>query len=49
MVEEVYNNATESLNEDDKTLPQVVHILPLLKRGIGNRVLLFYLPIRNSP
>ncbi|KCV69270.1 hypothetical protein H696_03697 [Fonticula alba] len=35
MVEDVYNNAIDSLSEDDKTLPQIQHILPLLKRGIG--------------
>ncbi len=45
MVEEVYNNATESLNEDDKTLPQVGHILPLLKRGIGNQIPYFIYPL----
>jgi ATP-dependent RNA helicase DOB1 len=35
MVENVYNNAIAGLNEDDRTLPQIVHLLPLLKRGIG--------------
>ena len=35
LVEQVFNNAIDSLAEEDKTLPQVVSILPLLKRGIG--------------
>ncbi|KAI9024145.1 antiviral helicase [Hyaloraphidium curvatum] len=35
MVENVYNNAIAGLNEDDRALPQIVHLLPLLKRGIG--------------
>lgn len=35
MVENVYNNAISGLNEDDRSLPQIVHLLPLLKRGIG--------------
>jgi len=35
MVEQVFNNAMDSLSEDDKSLPQVDSILPLLKRGIG--------------
>lgn len=35
MVEKVFNNALEMLTEEDKTLPQIQHILPLLKRGIG--------------
>lgn len=35
MVENVYNNAIAGLTEDDRTLPQIVHLLPLLKRGIG--------------
>lgn len=34
-VEEVFNNAIDVLCEDDKKLPQVEHVLPLLKRGIG--------------
>jgi ATP-dependent RNA helicase DOB1 len=34
-VEEVFKNAIDVLSEDDKHLPQVEHILPLLKRGIG--------------
>ena len=35
MVEKVFNNALEMLSEDDKQLPQITNILPLLKRGIG--------------
>eukprot|EP01116_Phalansterium_solitarium_P015269 TRINITY_DN3360_c0_g2_i1.p1 TRINITY_DN3360_c0_g2~~TRINITY_DN3360_c0_g2_i1.p1 ORF type:complete len:1056 (+),score=481.56 TRINITY_DN3360_c0_g2_i1:1954-5121(+) len=35
LVEKVFQNAIDSLSEDDKKLPQVIHILPLLKRGIG--------------
>ncbi|RUS69233.1 hypothetical protein EGW08_023004 [Elysia chlorotica] len=35
LVEEVFNNAVDSLSDDDKKLPQVEHVLPLLKKGIG--------------
>ena len=35
LVEEVFVNAMEALSEDDKELPQVMTILPLLKRGVG--------------
>ncbi|KAL8724377.1 MAG: hypothetical protein Q9181_006857 [Wetmoreana brouardii] len=35
MVEKVFNSALEMLTEDDKKLPQIQNILPLLKRGIG--------------
>ena len=35
MVEKVFNNALDMLSEEDKTLPQIHNILPLLKRGIG--------------
>ncbi|XP_069483381.1 exosome RNA helicase MTR4 isoform X1 [Ambystoma mexicanum] len=35
MVEEVFNNAIDCLNDEDKKLPQVEHVLPLLKRGVG--------------
>ena len=35
MVVKVYTNAMSSLSEDDRRLPQVEHLLPLLKRGIG--------------
>lgn len=35
LVDEVFNNAMDVLSEDDRHLPQVENILPLLKRGIG--------------
>lgn len=35
LITQVYTNAIESLGEDDRNLPQVVALLPLLKRGIG--------------
>ena len=35
LVESVFTNAIDSLSDDDKKLPQVESILPLLKRGIG--------------
>lgn len=35
LVEEVFSNAIDCLSDDDKKLPQVEHVLPLLKRGIG--------------
>eukprot|EP01080_Neovahlkampfia_damariscottae_P008060 gene8060-12522_t len=35
LVEEVFRNAIDALSDDDKKLPQVEHMLPLLKRGIG--------------
>jgi ATP-dependent RNA helicase DOB1 len=35
LVKEVFENATDVLNEDDKNLPQVKNILPLLMKGIG--------------
>ncbi|GAA5995397.1 ATP-dependent RNA helicase MTR4 [Rhodotorula paludigena] len=35
MVQTVFNNAISGLSEDDRQLPQIEHILPLLKRGIG--------------
>ncbi|KAJ3028956.1 UNVERIFIED_CONTAM: ATP-dependent RNA helicase mtr4 [Siphonaria sp. JEL0065] len=35
MVQSVFSNAIQSLGEDDRNLPQIEHILPLLKRGIG--------------
>ncbi|GAA97188.1 uncharacterized protein L969DRAFT_607201 [Mixia osmundae IAM 14324] len=35
MVADVFNNAIAALSDDDRTLPQIEHILPLLKRGIG--------------
>lgn len=35
LVGQVYENAIEALSEDDRKLPQVEALLPLLKRGIG--------------
>lgn len=35
MVTQVFNNAISSLSEDDRELPQIQQLLPLLKRGIG--------------
>lgn len=35
LVDGVFSNAMDSLTDDDKKLPQVGHLLPLLKRGIG--------------
>ena len=35
MVTKVFNSAIESLSDEDKQLPQIQHILPLLRRGIG--------------
>ena len=35
IAEQVFSNAIESLCEDDKQLPQVLTLLPLLKRGVG--------------
>lgn len=34
-IAEVFKNAISTLSEEDKQLPQVLEILPLLKRGIG--------------
>lgn len=34
-VEQVFNSAMDKLSEEDRGLPQVKQILPLLKRGIG--------------
>lgn len=34
-VQEVFENAISALSEDDRKLPQIELILPLLKRGIG--------------
>jgi ATP-dependent RNA helicase DOB1 len=31
----IFNNAIDTLSEDDKNLPQVKNILPLLQRGVG--------------
>ena len=35
MVTKVFNSALEMLSEEDKKLPQIEHLLPLLRRGIG--------------
>ncbi|KAK4052639.1 ATP-dependent RNA helicase mtr4 [Microbotryomycetes sp. JL221] len=35
MVQQVFENAISNLSQDDKQLPQIEHLLPLLKRGIG--------------
>jgi ATP-dependent RNA helicase DOB1 len=35
MVSQVFENAIASLSEKDRELPQIQHILPLLRRGIG--------------
>uniref|UniRef100_A0A1I8FHD9 Helicase ATP-binding domain-containing protein n=1 Tax=Macrostomum lignano TaxID=282301 RepID=A0A1I8FHD9_9PLAT len=35
LVEEVFNNATGGLSEEDRKLPQVESVLPLLRKGIG--------------
>lgn len=35
LVQQIFENAIDSLNDDDKKLPQVVNVLPFLKRGIG--------------
>ncbi|KAI8919548.1 rRNA-processing arch domain-containing protein [Entophlyctis helioformis] len=35
LVKSVFENAILPLSEDDRGLPQIEHILPLLKRGIG--------------
>jgi len=35
LISQVYQNAIESLGEDDRALPQVEALLPLLKKGIG--------------
>lgn len=35
LVDEVFNNALDVLSEEDRNLPQVENVLPLLRRGIG--------------
>ncbi|KAH8378229.1 hypothetical protein KR093_010312 [Drosophila rubida] len=35
LVDEVFNNAMDVLTEEDRRLPQVENVLPLLRRGIG--------------
>lgn len=35
LVQEVFKNAIDCLSDEDKKLPQVEHVLPVLMRGIG--------------
>ncbi|KAG8826252.1 ATP-dependent RNA helicase mtr4 [Serendipita sp. 401] len=35
MVSKIFSNAISGLSDDDRNLPQVEHLLPLLRRGIG--------------
>lgn len=35
LIDEVFNNAMDVLSEEDRQLPQVENVLPLLRRGIG--------------
>jgi ATP-dependent RNA helicase DOB1 len=35
MVNQVFNNALKQLSDEDKNLPQISNILPLLRKGIG--------------
>eukprot|EP01071_Lankesteria_metandrocarpae_P009610 Lankesteria_metandrocarpae@DN5225_c0_g1_i3.p1 len=35
LIEEIFNNATATLSEEDRSLPQIQQILPLLKKGVG--------------
>ncbi|CAB0008458.1 unnamed protein product [Nesidiocoris tenuis] len=35
MVDEIFHNAMDVLSEEDRMLPQVENVLPLLRRGIG--------------
>lgn len=35
LVDELFNNAMDVLSDEDKKLPQVENVLPLLRRGIG--------------
>ena len=35
MVSKVFSSAIEMLSEEDRELPQIQHMLPLLRRGIG--------------
>jgi len=36
LIKKIFDNAMDSLSDDDKKLPQVLSILPLLRRGIGS-------------
>ena len=35
LVDGIFGNAVECLSEDDRRLPQIQHLLPMLRRGIG--------------
>lgn len=35
MVDKVFENALQQLSDEDRQLPQIQHILPLLRKGIG--------------
>lgn len=35
MVNKVFENALEQLSDEDKNLPQIINLLPLLRKGIG--------------
>lgn len=35
LITQIFSNAMQALNEDDRQLPQVVNMFPLLRRGIG--------------
>ncbi|XP_077295285.1 exosome RNA helicase MTR4-like [Arctopsyche grandis] len=35
LVDEIFNNAISLLNEDERQLPHVVNVIPLLREGIG--------------
>lgn len=35
LIQQVFTNAIDSLSDDDRNLPQIGSLLPLLKRGIG--------------
>ena len=35
LITNIFNNAMENLSPDDRQLPQISNLLPLLKRGIG--------------
>lgn len=35
LVTSIFTNAIDNLSEDDKKLPQIANLLPLLRRGIG--------------
>lgn len=43
LVDEVFNNAMDVLNEEDRHLPQVENLLPLLRRGKSDVLSIFLL------